>query len=379
MSRTLSGSGLAIASACSASHALPEVKTPPNEAMARGTACHKYMETAIRHGVERALEEAPESLRGYLSILSPKSYIHDDATFWLAEATYAYCVDSGVVRRIFPRDHRDYSLFPSEIPGTIDLFELYEDDGKAVGVVTDWKFSETDVSPESLQLLFYGLLIAKEHNCDRVITRVVRIDRDGVDHIRTCELGPSDIDDVEARIKRIYHNVVRDRARVDSNATLDVSPGPWCSRCNSILACPMTRHIAQIFGGGGNWDDTYDMAIGDAWSRISVVETATEVAKSRIKAVVDAYGPIQLPGGGNLVRTESLYESVDADIAVDTLMEYGVSLAPYVERRVSKADLERAILGQGGSKEDVRTIMADLRARGGLRGRHVASYRTRMT
>lgn len=224
-----SGSKLDALEKCPAMGALPYVEGPPGPAAERGTAIHKYLQT----GVVQEGYEAECSEIDYEAAVPPADSVDVD----LREITYCWDPDTKNVQVIGMNMDRDYSacLYP-KIPITLD--RVFQMDGE--WWVVDYKTGEPP-PPDTLQLSFGGVCVAKTLGARNVKVAIVHINKRG--KVWWLPRGGLELDSIdlaltERKVASIVRRVQEARDKVASGISPDVRTGPHCEYCGATASCP---------------------------------------------------------------------------------------------------------------------------------------------
>lgn len=285
-----------------------------------------------------------------------------------AEVKLGYDVATRTGRIIGEGSGRDYgSPGPFEIVGSCDVLD---DDGEHVTVI-DWKTGFTDVEPAATnaQLWFYALAAARALGRDRarvivVYTQSRRVDEYEIDALELAEFATS--------LERLHSQVAERKAMRQRGETLETREGSWCRYCPAKPYCPSkTALIKQMAGLTVIGEAVTPETAAAAYEQVVRIESLVRDARKRLETYVDEHGPIDLGGGrmfGRYVRSGN--ERLSGDVAVQAIAEVvGESAKEFaheaIERKVSKAAIERAAKTLGCPRGTATKVIKRIRELGG--------------
>lgn len=228
-----------------------------SEYAAHGTAMHTAMELLLNAKVT-----APDDLLGRV-ITDEKGNTHtitkDDIASCIQPALDAFDID---LRFVLDQlgGHEDFYYWPevkvefqrgkkddvfNDAGGTTDVLGICESDVEPIGVVADWKFGVTPVSPNSAQLFFYAAasiedkkFAKKFEGINKFVLAVIQPRRmDGgkvLEHIVVTR------DELAAFKVKLREAVVRSQ-----QDDAPFSYGSWCSFCPAQSICPKMTQLAR--------------------------------------------------------------------------------------------------------------------------------------
>lgn len=214
-----------------------------NAYTSQGTLAHKFMETSILHGLDRAMEELETEDSAW------RLQLRDFFEWWESQLLVpAPTAAVATTTQIFTERPLSMDFRGEPLTGKADLVEI---DGDQAWVV-DWKFYH-DLSllkpmPMDLQMYAYAVMAWREFKVERVkVYRILGY------HLRTHVLD-LDRDGLEMAEEAVAEAVVSQALAKDTFA-----PGAWCHRqCFARHACPAwqeqavavdTKEIAPYTGG----------------------------------------------------------------------------------------------------------------------------------
>lgn len=285
-----------------------------------------------------------------------------------SEVKLAFDVVTGVGRIVGYGSDRIYGdLGQHETAGSADVLG---EDGDAV-VIVDFKTGYADVESAATnpQLWFYALAAARALGKTRAIVRVLYTKFGRCDE---AELDVLDLADFATRLRNLH-----DRAKRLTHAAMPATrEGAWCKHCPSKHACPSkTGLLVQVAEKGLAIIGETAMTPARArtgYEQIVRLEQLVKDARKRLETYVDETGPIDLGDGrmfGRYVRNGN--ERLDGATAVRAIAEIvGVDLALEfeslaVERRTSKAAIERAAKQLATTKGTAGKVVKKIRELGG--------------
>lgn len=288
-----------------------------------------------------------------------------------AEVKLAYDVATRAGRIIGEGSGRDYgSPGPFEIVGSCDVLGVEADRV----IVIDWKSGFADVEPAATnaQLWFYALAACRALGRSSATIRIVytqtrRIDEHEIDALDLAEFATS--------LERLHTQVAERHAARKRGEIVDTHEGAWCKWCPARPHCP-SKHalLVQVAEKGlavlGDATMTPERARA-GYEQLVLLEQLVRDARKRLEVYVDENGPIDLGGGrffGRYVRNGN--ERLDGDVAVRAIAEVvGESAREFeaaaIERRTSKAAIERAAKSLGCPRGTASRVIARIRELGG--------------
>ena len=373
-----SGSKLELASICPPSVVLPSVDFMSRYA-ARGTVFHEFLYAVATHGLQVALEGAPEEYRENLAALDFDRLPLDPAKY-AAEVTWAYDVRTGKVRELgrnISREEMRALRREDEIIGTADVVSL----GDGVVTVLDYKTGWTDYGPlkSNWQLSFYALCAARAYDMDKASIGIIRIREDGSHYLDMAELDFFDLEDVAFRLESVVAGVREADEALNSGKFLRLREGEHCRRCPAMARCPamvaLVKELAQSTEADvGSIELTQETAPA-IYGKLRAVRAVVE----RMEATMETWAassPISLSNGKVYGRTRLPRDVFEPQVAVSILkVDFGadfVGRAVDITPRVTKEGLRRAIRFEAQRNKGMRVeatlraLQERLRAAGGL-------------
>jgi len=287
-----------------------------------------------------------------------------------SEVKLAFDVATGQGRIVGEGVGRAYGdVGPFEILGSADVLGV---DGDAV-VVVDFKTGFSDVEPAATnpQLAFYALAACRALGKDRAIVRIVYTQSNRCDE---AELDAIDLAAFAGKLAALHTTVAGRQAAKQQGEILPTREGAWCKWCNSKPFCPskiaLLVRLADPAAVIGSLEMTPERAAA-AHEQIVRVEQLLNDAKKRREQYVDEHGPIDLGGGrmfGRYVRNGN--ERLDGNVAVQAIAEIvGESAKEFervaIERRTSKAAIERAAKSTSAPRGTTTKLVKRIRELGG--------------
>lgn len=284
-----------------------------------------------------------------------------------SEVKLALDVVTGAGRIIGYGADRIYGVLgENERAGSADVLG---EDGDAV-VICDFKTGYADVESAATnpQLAFYALAACRALGKDRAIVRVIYTK---FNHCDEAVLDALDLADFAAQLRALH-----ERAKALRPETATTREGPWCKHCASKHACPSKRGLlVQVAEHGlaviGETNLTPERARA-GYEQIVRIEQLVKDARKRLETYVDENGPIDLGDGrmfGRYVRQGN--ERLDGAMAVRAIAEVvNENLATEfeaiaVERRTSKAAIERAAKQLAAARGTAGKVIKRIRELGG--------------
>lgn len=242
----LSGSSLERASLCIGSAVLPRVDSVNRFAL-RGNVWHEFLFNVREHGLDVALQKAPEEHREALGAMDFDRLPLDPAQY-AAEVAFAYDWRTGKVRELgrgLTRQQVRALCRPDEIPGTADVVSLGDDWVTVLDYKTGWK----DYGPvgKFWQLAFYALCAARCYGMERARVGIVRLKEDGSCYFEMAELDFFDLEDVAMRLDALVESALAAERQVASGQVVKLCYGEHCRDCPSMPYCPaMTSLVREV-------------------------------------------------------------------------------------------------------------------------------------
>ncbi len=337
--RLPSGSSLARAAACPASHVLPQ-STTSSRAADDGTAIHAYLALVAMSPARKseALARVPERLRARCAAVDLATIIHGVSGI-VTEPAYAYDVVTGAVRYLGRDIGRAYGdLAPGEIACTLDVLGLAagpeDEDGSRQGVafLRDWKTGRDVGDPSDSWQLALQALVAREHFGEEVVDAgYVYLDDDGAHRVASVTWDALDLDMWAERVRDVVSRVRAVEASHAVDGAIWTSEGDHCAYCPAMPYCPAkTAYIAALVSSPG---DPEAMAgamsldrVGAAWVALKAAGKWMDRAEAALKERIDAAGEVPLRNGKALRIVEVNGRSyVDTAAAKALLVELGAT------------------------------------------------------
>lgn len=289
-----------------------------------------------------------------------------------AEVKVAYDVSTGVGRIIGDGAGRDYgTLGPFEIPGSIDVLGV---EGETV-VIRDWKTGYADVDPAVRNWQLYGYALAATRALGKSRARVGIVYTKQGNRLDEAEIDAFDLAEFAGRLEALHMRVPALRDAYRAGEPLDTREGAWCKWCPSKHVCPSKNALlVQVSQQGlavlGDSAMTPERA-RTGYEQIVKVEQLVKEARKRLETYIDENGPIDLGNGrmfGRYVRNGN--ERLNGDVAVRAIATVvGESAKEFesiaIERRTTKAAIERAAKQLGCKRGTVPAVVKKIRELGG--------------
>ena len=306
--------------------------------------------------------------------------LHGDLPEWIAavvpagsrpELALAYDVvtrKGRIIGENLGRNYRD--IGPFEIAGASDVVGV---EGDSV-VVVDFKTGHNDVEPAATnaQLAFYALAAASALGKDTAIVRIVYTKSRRVDE---ATLDVFDLAAFAEQLSKLHVGAAEMHAAYRRGEQLETREGSWCKHCASKPYCPSKNALlVQVAEKGlaviGDSTLTPERAAA-GYEQLVKVEQLVKEARKRLETYVEEIGPIDLGGGrmfGRYVRPGN--ERLDGTVAVQAIAEIvGESAKEFeavaVERRTSKAAIDRAAKQFGSKRGTAPAVIRRIRELGG--------------
>ncbi len=258
-----------------------------------------------------------------------------------------------------------YSIFMS-----LDVLGI---DGDTV-IVLDWKGGR-DVEPAATngQLWTCALAACRALGKHSAIIRIVYHNQNG--RCDEHEIGALELAEFAGRLERLHIDVAQLQAARQRGEVLPTREGDHCAHCPAKPFCPaknalivaVAEHGLQVLG-----DATMTPERARAgYEQLVRVEDLIRDARKRLETYVDEQGPIDLGDGrmfGRYVRAGN--EKLDGSVAVKAIAEVvGESAREFeavaIERRTSKAAIDRACKAVGAPRGTSTKVVKRIRDLGG--------------
>lgn len=351
------GSSTERATECPASHALPQVDGPAGEAAERGTVGHRYLERIPQVGAEKALVEAADGERDWLSEVVLDGLPLGEG--WRQEVAFGLDLATGKATEIGSGLQRRYERRPGCVYATIDVCRR---DG-SMAKVLDYKFELYDnrqrAPRESAQLLTCALLVARAWNVSTVAVGFVHVRSNGTHWTEMATLDAFDLDAHFDTLRETAARIAQAEERIAAGQTPDVKRGPWCRWCKSVAACPAVTSLVRAVSQApaATAQSILDALTPDtaalAYRRLQEVEDALKPVRAALYLYGSEVG-VDLGEGRVYGAVTTQRESIDGRIARKVLAQL---VAPEVaesavEFSTSKAAIERALRPVAKAKKE---------------------------
>jgi hypothetical protein len=289
------------------------------------------------------------------------------------ETKLVYDVVTRAARFIGEAADRNYGA-----PGAFDIFlspDVVGVDAQDRVVIVDWKTGHGDVEPAATNGQLWGCALAACRALGKSSAIVRLVFTNMGDRCDEHEIDALDLADFANRLERLHVQVAERQAAKARGEILETREGSWCKHCASKAVCPSKNALlVQVAEHGlaiiGDSAITPERA-RTGYEEIVRVETLIRDARKRLETYVDDNGPIDLGGGklfGRYVRNGN--ERLDGSTAVQAIAEIvGESAKEFesiaVERRTSKAAIDRAAKQLGAKRGTGPAIIKRIRELGG--------------
>lgn len=363
MFQRLSASKLPIAAACPGAFALEAHALPASEWAARGTAIHRFVDTAFRESRDVALAELADDEK--LAVFCQKIPLHEITAHFggepRTEIQFAYNPERDIAAEI----ESGHTIADGWLGGKIDGHRA---DGSGVRGA-DWKtgFVRVPAPLQNLQLRAYALMLARRYDVERVEFAVVDIDEEGFPFVRNAVFEEMELDAARAEIREIMAAVAAERFVAESRAagTLLAPPrlrvGDHCRYCEALPSCPAFVGTTQaLVPLASRTLELTPAEIGRQWEAAGAVRIALERFESAVRFQVERGLIVPLPSGKELRAVEVPSRTVNAKITEEVLEEMGMGLAYRTASKVTLAGIERA------TGDRAADVLAEIEKRGGV-------------
>lgn len=218
-----------------------------------GTAKHEYLADVLELGAEKALARvADPDVRARCARLPVADLPSVQRGSWAAEVALAYSWHTYTARELGRRIGRRYKVCDSEIPGTLDLVGLADDD---TVVVVDFKTGFHRVTPahENWQMRFLALAAARAWGRSRAVAELWHVPEDEPPFVDRAEFEAADLMIIAADVEELALRVDAERRLVEAGGEPSrLNDGHHCRRCPVLRrgACPMyTDALVQLARG----------------------------------------------------------------------------------------------------------------------------------
>ena len=296
---------------------------------------------------------------------------------WRAEVAFAYDVATGEARELgqgIGRDYKQFNLTPFEIVGTADAIGL----SPSQLVVHDKKsFDDVTRASDNPQLAFLALAAGKVYLPTRIEVAISHELRD----LDVAEIDPVfDLDVIAHSVKQLMLAVVQARSDARDGKPVAFNAGRQCRWCNAFDSCPkqaellaLVKRDDEALASGEtvmpmltdeNAPDVYAL-----WKSIGILHK--RIGQSLYAKAADR--PIPIGGGKMFGRvTKQGNEKLDGDVAYSVVRDrYGQEVADAAVQRVAtKTKIKEAlnaVAGRGGLAAAERSVLDEVRKRGGAR------------
>jgi hypothetical protein len=370
-----------------------------NEASAKGTLVHAYIERVLATGEENVSGIRDPETRRLCERLDAREL------YWIAKASHdtdkdlvgpqfggPLATDLDALDEIFtevpfaldpktaqarplPSDgHRDYSGAPEGwVCGTADAVAVAKGMSRLSEsapaedevVITDWKTGMIPVDhPEAnLQLRFLALAAARSYGVRKATVQIAYIDNEGEITVSAFEFGLRDLDEIAEQLRAISRRV--EEARTES---LALKVGSHCRYCPALRFCPAQASAARSLLDAAGEAAAGELTPREAaliWNRLQTVKHAIKVSEEVLQAYVEQEDGIELPGGGQLKLVTSKRDKILPEVTMPLLRDlFGDEADKAVsitKKGLSAVAGERAkaLLTEIGQRDGIRTSYSE--------------------
>lgn len=357
---------------CPSAGALSSVWTSSTDDQIAGTARHRFIQRAREIGRDEALAEVPEDAPWRAQC---EALVLDGVPAGEHEIAFAYDVTNDTARCLGSWIDRAYKVSDTEVSGTADLV-CPPTEERPRWLVIDFKGDEEVTSAaHNIQLGFYALCVAREHQVDEVDVAIVYLGHNGDLRWDRASLGPFDLEGMAARIRDVHAAVHAARARVAERGPLDYSTGLHCRRCAALTFCPAQTTLLRAFLDEPTPPESLaplsDEDAGRAWVRFKVFEEQRDLARSALSLRAERAG-LPLPDGDRLMPVEVPQRTVVLQKA-ETLLRARFGDDQFKAALKSTLSIEnlrslaRQLSPGKGQKKAFEDLLEQLRSAGALR------------
>lgn len=334
--RRLTASGLSLALACAASHALPDVEDIETDAMRAGTGRHAFLDALVRAASAPGATAASAREAALATVSADASWratceaidvehlleltgaregvvtVGGRHTWWPADDTALVDVAGAA--------HRDYRGDPAAIYGTSDWIV---EAPKGGWTVIDFKGSLRGApAAQHPQVAFYALSLARSYELDAVDVALVYVDEDGALTRDDATLDAWALDAWATRFAELHARVTAARAAAPGDFA---KVGDHCGNCPAFRMCPaqvllVRELVAAPPPGAGHLPKVSDEEAGRVWERAHLYRDALDVVIKTISERAKRTG-LPLPDGRWLMPVDTTRRTVDAARALPVLRE----------------------------------------------------------
>lgn len=288
-----------------------------------------------------------------------------------SEVALAYDTATRAGRVIGENLGRAYgTMAPFEACGSCDVVGI---DGDAV-VIIDFKTGHNEVEPArtNAQLAFYATAAASAFG--KSSARVVLV-YTAMHRIDSAELDAFDLAEFADRLEALHVRVSKAQLSRQQGEPVETREGSWCRYCPSKPFCgsknallvQLAEHGLAIVGDSVMTPERARLA----YSELQRIDQLVGDAKKRLNTYVDEHGPIDLGDGrryGRYARQGN--EVLDGAVAVQAIHAVvGESAKEFeamaIERRTSKAAIDRAAKAIGAKRGTAPAVIKKIRELGG--------------
>lgn len=350
---------------CQLSALLPQVHSlRPHAARDRGHALHRVREVAAVVGVDRAIDEAPDSLKS-----DARALLQDapPAAGGRAEVAYAIDIDTGHAREIGQSVGRRYGeLAPTEIAGTVDCVRVHDLAPDHIGVeVEDLKtgWSWVPHPSENWQVRLGALAASRVEVADCASVSIIRPSGDGY-RKQTHEMDELELDLFLLEVQRLAASLIGHRVRGDKP---DPVEGPWCQYCPAWDSCPAKRELlSAMVSSDAPIPEVNADTVRRVWDMLQKIPDAIKRAQEALEDYVRRHGPVELADGMELAEyVKEGQRKLDPEVVATILPD---AVETVTHRRVTQRGIQDTLRAAGASPlaPAMREIMDAIADAGGV-------------
>ncbi len=371
--------GVERASRCAPSPSLPQTMSTSPDAI-RGTVLHKFLADVPALGVDAALALVPEEHRRAASIINLDVLPASKPDQFAAEVAFAYDPATGAAREIGRNIGRAYATLLGEIPGTLDVVGVTDEEV----IVLDYKSGWADLGPAKniWQLKIGVLAAARAYGKKQGRAAIVRLKSDGEAWFDWAAFSELDLDVFEDELRGIVFRVDDAQAAMKEGHLPPTTEGEHCKYCPAFNSCPSKVLLAVALGGAvpAHPDPFLPVSLNEEnfpefWERLQAAKKVLE----RVEVVLEDFTrirPVKLADGQVIGPKPHPRDQIDAGITEEVLTELfdaeAAAVAVEVSKSTGKGRIEDALRDAKKRKPGLvikkakESVLAAIKERGGI-------------